>query len=600
MTNHEPPAERLDPGVPLPSYRIDSLIDEEGGWRIFRAWDLKRECGALVLVPGIDKRFDRPLIAGHLARAEAIMKLRHPGIVAIHDLGTIDTPFIAEEIVDGPSLKNVLDDQGWLEPRDALAIIAQIARALDFAHARKQHHGLLGINDIVIDERSGRVKLKGFVSVGDTNELHLIRSPEYLMGNDIDGRSDLFMLGAILYRLLAARFPFSGRDPKTVARLIIESEPRPLGELRPALPPGVIRIVDRLLAKDRRERFQTGNAVAEAIERMLPSLGLLRDEPPQIVPEAVTPRRPLSRPHPAGALVAVSIAAIIAGITYYAYNKDDPPNGEVRAGRTLPAPPTSAIPSIPEIVSLPRGDATGSPESVPDDRAMLPTPAPVDDQWLSVTDKINRLGCTRVESEPGWFDRQIIAYSGSSVTAGTVAEHLGGLNDTSEVRIDSTPLNSTFCSVLDVLAAKTVVADRRLLELLPANPTYDFNDGEILSLGIHAPDFSSHVVVDYIGADGMAQRLWPSDEDRILSAGDELRLGDGDEPFSLEVTPPFGDELLVLLASTKPILPLANIPTMSAGRYLAELESALDKLSHDAEVISSVIILHTHKTDGDR
>lgn len=606
MTLTSQQAEGLPPELritPPASLRIGAVIGESNGWQDFLAWDKRRQCDVALIVPAAGRRNNRPFVEERLARAGATLKLRHPGIVAVLDTGDGDNPYIVEEIVEGPSLRDVLEDQGWLEPRDALAIAAQIARALDFAHARKHIHGQLGLSDILIDERSGRVKVQGFAAAATDDDRSGIRAPETIAGDDPDGRADLFVLGSILYRCLCARPAFTARDPEALAKNILESEPRPLGELRSVLPAPVVRIVERLLSKDRRQRFQTGNALAEAIERMLPSLPELRDEAPNLLPDVPEKGELPPVRHPAGIFAAVTLAVLAAGGLYYHFGRtggDPPENRQL----DLPDPPTAAIPSIPEIVTQPR-PGNLPPEALDDPaRDVVQTPRPVDDAWHEVAGEINRLGCTRVETEPGWFDRDIIARFGDIRSEIPLARKLGGLGNVHEVRIWKADIDPAVCELLDLLGNRTGVADRRLLDILPPRDDFRFATGERLAVDVRAPDERSFVTVDHVAADGSVQRLWPEGGASIaLVPGETVRIGGENGEGLLEVAPAAGSELLVLIASPKP-LPLTVDPGATVPAYLGQLREALDKTGEDAadedaadedaaDVLSSVLLFET-------
>ncbi|MEZ5825937.1 MAG: protein kinase [Geminicoccaceae bacterium] len=599
-------AEGLPPDLgiePPAALRIGGKIVEEGGWQSYLAWDKRKHGDVALIVPQAERRHDRIFVGERLARAEATLRLRHPGIVSVFDTGDADNPYIVEEIVEGPSLKDVLDDQGWLEPRDALAIAAQIARALDFAHARKQTHGQLGLSDILIDERTGRVKLQGFASSPAGEDWNGIRAPEVLAGSDVDGRADLFTLGALLYRSLSARPAFTARDPQGLARAIIEKDPRPLSELRPVLPVEVVRIVERLLSKDRRSRYQTGNALAETIERMLPTLPELKDEPPNLLPDAYEAVQGRNRRTSTGVFAATTIAMLVAGGLYYAYG----PGGRTDKGREdrdrLPNPSITAIPSIPEIVSRPREATSG--DGSPDDQGALAgaTPTPADAAWLAVAREVNRLGCARAETEPGWFEREIVVRFGRSSSEIDLARQIGTLSDASEARIWKVEADTETCALLDLLGTATTVADRRLIQLLPHRDNYAYSAKEWLAIEAQTPRGNLQMRVDRIDASGRVTRIWPEDgTSRSPGKGETIRIGGGETAGLLEVAAPYGTELLVLLASPRPLAidEDTNSGPVGIDVYRERLEQAFEKAGADADIISSVLIFETVEGSSSR
>ncbi len=250
-----------------------------------------------------------------LKEAKAAGRLRHRSIVEVYDLGVIgepgfgDAPYLVMELLDGEPLDLVLRRLGKLPAGTALRLVAEVARALEVAHRSGIVHRdlkpanlflhrsleggfvpkvldfgiskLIGRDDDdgvrVAPEVSGEVTLVGTV-VGSPAYM----SPEQSAGEpDVDGRSDIWSLGVILYRSLSGALPFAGQRFEDLAREIHRKAPRPLGELVAGLPREVEALVHQCLAKDRAHRFQSarllGDALEELLERhVLPTLELSR------------------------------------------------------------------------------------------------------------------------------------------------------------------------------------------------------------------------------------------------------------------------------------------------------------------------------------
>ena len=214
--------------------------------------------------------------------AQAAGKLSHPGIVTIHDVGedeATQTPYIVMEYVEGRTLESLLTDPG-LEPRSlnaSLELIKQVAEALDYAHTYSiVHRDIKPANIRVTAE--GRAKITDFGIAKLTQSEFTVPgqilgtpaylSPEQLKGIPIDGRSDLFALGVILYWMLTGQKPFAG-DTSTVLYKVACEDPPPVTQLNPALPPELDRVVSGALAKDPASRYQRGKELADDLDDLL-------------------------------------------------------------------------------------------------------------------------------------------------------------------------------------------------------------------------------------------------------------------------------------------------------------------------------------------
>jgi len=202
--------------------------------------------------------------------AEAAGRLSHPGIVTIFDVGEEpDTRelYLVMECVEGKSLDRVLEEKGRLGTDEAVRLAAELAEALDCAHGQNVIHRDLKPANILVTEE-GHVKIADFgiakLSV-DNLTLHghvwgtpAFMSPEQLNDEPIDGRSDLFSLGVILYMLLTGHRPFQGNSPITISLKVVSHEPVPAMALEPDLPAGIDYVLSRALAKNPGQRYQRG------------------------------------------------------------------------------------------------------------------------------------------------------------------------------------------------------------------------------------------------------------------------------------------------------------------------------------------------------
>ncbi len=209
--------------------------------------------------------------------AEAAGRVSHPGIVTIFDVGEepeTQTPYIVMEYVKGKSLEQA----SKLSLETALGLVREIAEALDCAHSAGVIHRDLKPSNILLTE-DGHAKIADFgvaklnlselTSCGQILGTPAFMSPEQLNGDPVDGRSDLFSLGVILYTLLTGHRPFQGNSVFTVSFKVVHHEPVSATALNFDLPASINKVVMRALAKDPAKRYQRGMEMAADIRNVL-------------------------------------------------------------------------------------------------------------------------------------------------------------------------------------------------------------------------------------------------------------------------------------------------------------------------------------------
>ncbi len=294
-------------GSELLGYRIEALLGRGGMSVVYRAEDvrLKRKVALKLLAPELaeDERFRERF----LRESELAASLDHPSIVPIYDAGEVDGQlYIAMRYVEGTDLKKLLHE-GALEPKRALALLSQLADALDAAHARGLVHRDVKPSNALLDT-AGHLYLADFgltKSASDRSALTLTgriigtvdyAAPEQIEGKGVDGRADTYSLGCLLYECLAGEVPYP-RDSELAVLWAHVHEPPPTLAAYPALDP----VIAKAMAKDREDRYTT---CAELVEAAREALGLR-----EVV--VVRDRRPLLLAA-LGALVAAG--ALAAGL----------------------------------------------------------------------------------------------------------------------------------------------------------------------------------------------------------------------------------------------------------------------------------------------
>ncbi len=258
-------------------YKIIRELRRGGMATVFRAYDPRFEREVAVKVLPRELLFDSQFRARFDTEAKALASLEHPAIVPVYDFGEQDgQPYLVMRYMPGGSLEDRLK-QGNLTLVEAARVLSRLAPALDEAHARGMVHRDLKPANILFDQRSepyitdfGVVKITG-VRMTDTGNRSIgtpaYMSPEQARGEpDIDGRSDIFALGAVLYEMLTGKIPYDAETPAgQLVRRITDPTPNVL-ELRPDLPTGVQEVIARALAKRRYVRFATASDMATALD----------------------------------------------------------------------------------------------------------------------------------------------------------------------------------------------------------------------------------------------------------------------------------------------------------------------------------------------
>ena len=259
-------------------YRLDSELGRGGMGTVYRATDLElqREVAVKILSATSHTSEGRERL---IREARAAAALNHPHIVTIHDVGEAGgLPFLVMELVAGPRLSQARP----VELSRVVEIAVQICAALEHAHENSIVHRDLKPDNVLLSGTSSASNVKladlGLALPADGARISragvivgtaAYMAPEQALGQPVDGRSDLYALGVVLYELTTGRVPFTGDDPLTVVSQHVHAPVVPPRVLRPDLPRALEAIIVRLLAKDPSHRFSTA---AETRAALLESL----------------------------------------------------------------------------------------------------------------------------------------------------------------------------------------------------------------------------------------------------------------------------------------------------------------------------------------
>ena len=303
MPSSAPPP---SPSAPVPDasvellaqrYHLDRRIGHGGMAEVWVATDMQLDRRVAVKWLKANLATD-PVVAERFRReAIAVAGLNHPNIVAVHDVFEHDgRQAVVMQLVDGKSLRQLLDGQKRLGPELTIHIGAAVASALDEAHrAGFVHRDVKPANILVTSD--GRVLLTDFgiakgLDIADTDLTSdnvmmgtaKYLSPEQVRGRKLDGRADLYSLGLVLYECLAGRVPFQGETDADTALARLQRDPTDLARLRPTLPVGLINLIHRTLARNPAHRPPTGadlRAALLAVDTTPPTIDGTPAEPPR-------------------------------------------------------------------------------------------------------------------------------------------------------------------------------------------------------------------------------------------------------------------------------------------------------------------------------
>jgi serine/threonine-protein kinase len=260
-------------------YRLDEVIGAGGMSIVFRAFDIELERVVAVKVLHAGMTVDSASVSRFQHEALTGAALGHEHIVSVLDRGSDGgRPFIVLEFAGSTNLKQLVAEHGALPVDQALELTIQVARGLAFAHAHGCIHRDVKPQNVLVDGRTAKLADFGIARSPATNDTPTLAgvvvgsadyiSPEQAQGKDVDERSDVYSLGAVLYELLTGRPPFAGESFVAIAMQHVTTPTPAPRRFRP-LPPRLDLAVRRALAKEPARRFQTMQAFAAELEGCL-------------------------------------------------------------------------------------------------------------------------------------------------------------------------------------------------------------------------------------------------------------------------------------------------------------------------------------------
>lgn len=246
-------------------YELQELIGGGGMADVYKAQDKLLDRAVAVKILHQQYANDAEFVEKFRREATAAAKLAHPNIVNIYDVGEDGgSQYIVMEYVSGPTLKEVIQQKGCLEPIEAVRIAKEIASALESAHRNNLVHCDIKPHNILVMP-DGHIKVTDFgiaravsastmtYSGSVMGSVHYF-SPEQAKGTVITTKSDVYSLGVVLYEMLTGKLPFNGETSVSIALKHLQEEPVPIRQLNPSIPPVLEAIVQKAMSKDPADR----------------------------------------------------------------------------------------------------------------------------------------------------------------------------------------------------------------------------------------------------------------------------------------------------------------------------------------------------------
>src|SRR5712692_114018 len=272
-----------------------------------------------ILKSHLDEDTGKDFAMRFVREAQAVARLNHPNIVQVYDFGEEgDIAYLVMEFIKGKELKNFFDANERFDLKEVVRIMSELCEALDFAHNAGIVHRDIKPANVMLDSQA-RTKLTDFgvARVQDSDKTSVERtqagtmvgtpaymSPEQITGGTIDKRTDVFSAGIILYQFLTGEKPFTGSGAWTIAKKIIQEEPPLPSSINTSVTPLFDAVVNRALAKDPEQRYQSARDLAIGLRKALDGKADADDDSDRTVVGPITAPGPVQRPAPAAKLAA--------------------------------------------------------------------------------------------------------------------------------------------------------------------------------------------------------------------------------------------------------------------------------------------------------
>lgn len=592
--------------------------------------------------------------------AKAYGRLLHPNIVTCYSYNETDgQAYIVMEYVDGKSLKEHLDRNTRFSLPQVREIMLQLLSALAYSHAHGViHRDIKPANVLLTSE--GRIKVTDFgiarveAAVATTHTKHVVGSPSYMSpeqfsGKSVDARTDIYSAGLVLYELLTGERPFPNSDLGTALYNVLYSEPEAPSRRNAEVSAPLDQTVLKALQKDPNQRYRTAEAFFEDLERCLAPRPAEREhihaEPDNDETRVISERHlhdtmqvtqhrkfmsdddaeavnaaslhapplaavapappPVTRKRRTRVSAVLGLTGVAAALVWLASSDPlalfdsqvvDGTDEQARVHDTAIFTDTPVATDAPTPAPTPARSDQPRPAAAATSSA-LPPNATLDQQAIMAA--LQNLSCANVAATASGRDVVLsgfVAAQDDVVKAQRLVAQVPGVQRvTADVRVVAWP----YCDLLGLLHPLRGVAPG--VPVLPEEEqVMRFREGDALALELKTPPYAAYMYVDYFLLDGQVVHLLPNELEKQnqLPPGERTRIGEpGPGKRHWEVSPPFGREMITIVASREP-LSLGDRPEVeSAKDYLSAMQTALSNAG-DKQVTANYTFIETQPRDA--
>jgi serine/threonine-protein kinase len=560
--------------------------------------------------------------------AQAAGRLSHPNIVGVYDSGEIadagsgGAAFFVMELVEGQTLRDMLQREQRMAVGDVVSIMEEVLAGLNYSHKRGVIHRDIKPANIMVTH-SGQAKIADFgiariesssmTQAGTMMGTPAYMSPEQFMGQTVDSRTDIYSAGVLLYQLLTGERPFEGSITAIMHKALNTTPPAP-SALSVTVTPAIDAVVARAMARRPEDRFATAAEFATALRAayeapeparpppphdddatmIAPSIRDFRPPPP---PPPAAPAAEPSRPRSKAPLAIAGAAALLAlagAGAWFALSGGPAPAPPPKVADAAPPPPVQLPVQLPDAPAKP--EAT-QPASAPQQTAaadlpalrtpgdgpaaLRPTPAasaPPNPAAVraAVAGSLRHAQCSIPEPA---VEGDALAIRGLTGLDGAVADDLiqslaKPAAEGVPVKLELTPVGSRYCRAIDLVRETALAPGAPTLTLAMRNGVTRLQEDDLIVPMLTLPDMPTYLRVDYLSSDGSVYHIYPGakDLDRPLPAGTSWQPKAG-----VEAAPPFGRDVIVAVASSAPLLPSCRKDSeASADAYMTALQNGMD------------------------
>ncbi|MBL6079507.1 protein kinase [Belnapia sp. T18] len=588
-------------------YELRGTLGTGAGTIVHEAFDKlieRRVAVKVVNLPPVEDAETADAMARFRRGARAAGGLNHPNIVSVFDYGeNAEQAWIIMELVEGGSLKSLLDRGEKLPLPRVVQLMTQLLDGLGYSHAKGVVHRDIKPANLMLTP-SGTLKIADFgiarlenssmTHVGTMMGTPAYMAPEQLRGETVDQRADLWAAGVVLYQLLSGEKPFSG-GITSIMQKVLNTDPVPPSRigLSPTGTPAIDAIVARAMAKAPEDRFASAaefasvlQQAAAAVTAAVPAQSALASpfrrspEPPEDGTVVRPPPRPLLQEPPRTRRLllpalgggAVVLALLVAGSLML--GGDRTPQ---QAGPNIPPPPPAQPPAQPTPVPAP------APPPVPPAPSPAPPPAP---NAASLAAMLRAMPCSLVQATPTGRDGLSITGLAGTAAAEAMRRDLGSSGlppGATRFALDS--FDGPYCRTLDIARPfATLGDDTPSLAFTSTNP---LREGQGLRFSVTTPPWQARLHVAYVSEAGEVGHIVQGGTPQ--PAGTSLGFGDGNR---WTATAPFGTDMLVVIASEAPLFQQRRRPEPLEDFNIA-LSGALRDARDAGRVAVRIVLLRT-------